>query len=246
MGPEGQAVTFPSGSDRIQGHLARPAGSGPFPGVVVVHEIHGLTEHIRDVAGRFAAQGYVALAPDLYSREGPPKPEILKDAAARNAFVASLPDRRLVGDAQAAVAFLRSRPEVRRDRVGVVGFCMGGTVTLLTACHTPDLAAAVVFYGGRLVYKETTEQKPASPVDLVGHIRCPIFCLYGGADASVPLPDIERLRDTLEKHRKTFEFKIYPGAPHAFFNDTREFYRPAEAADAWARTLRFLEKHLRH
>lgn len=246
MGAGGQTVTFISGPDRVQGYLARPAGPGPFPALVVIHEIHGLTEHIRDVAQRFAAEGYVGLAVDLYSREGPPQPQALRDAAARNAFVASLPDRRLVGDVQAAAAFLRSLPEVRRDRVGVVGFCMGGTVTLLSACHTPDLATAVVFYGGRLIYKEITENKPASPVDLVGHIRCPMLCLYGGADASVPLPDIERLRDTLEKHRKTFEFKIYPGAPHAFFNDAREFYRPDEAKDAWQRTLQFLEKHLRH
>jgi carboxymethylenebutenolidase len=246
VGHEGQAVTFPSGPDRIRGTLARPAVRGPFSAVVIVHEIHGLTEHIRDVARRFAAAGYVGLALDLYSREGPPTLEALKDQAARNAFVSALPDRRVVGDVQAAVAFLRTRPEVRRDRLGVVGFCMGGTVTLLSACHTPDLAAAVVFYGGRLIYKEITENKPASPVELVGHIRCPILCLYGGADASVPLPDIERLRDTLETHRKTFEFKIYPGASHAFFNDAREFYRPDEARDAWQRTLTFLEKHLRH
>ncbi|MGH7376740.1 MAG: dienelactone hydrolase family protein, partial [Candidatus Methylomirabilales bacterium] len=198
MGAGGQTVTFSNGPDRVQGYLARPAGPGPFPGMVVIHEIHGLTEHIRDVAGRFAAEGYVGLAVNLYSREGPPQPQALRDAAARNAFVASLPDRRLVGDVQAAAAFLRSLPEVRRDRVGVVGFCMGGTVTLLSACHTPDLATAVVFYGGRLIYKEITERKPASPVDLVGHIRCLILCIYGGADASVPLPDIERLRDTLE------------------------------------------------
>jgi len=243
---EGQSITFRSGADRAQGYLARPAGAGPFPALVVVHEIHGLTDHIRGVARRFAAEGYVACALDLYSREGPPKPEALKDPAARNAFVGSLPDRRLVGDVQTAAAHLRSLPAVRRDRAGVVGFCMGGTVALLTACHTPDLAAAVVFYGGRLIYREITEHKPASPVDLVGHIGCPILCLYGSADASVPLPDIERLRDTLEKHRKTFEFKIYPGAPHAFFNDTRELYRPEEARDAWQRTLAFLEKHLQH
>ncbi|MGH7406727.1 MAG: dienelactone hydrolase family protein [Candidatus Methylomirabilales bacterium] len=246
MGEEGQAVSFSSGPDRVQGYLARPAGGGPFPALVLIHEIHGLTDHFRDLARRFAAEGYVGCVLDLYSREGPPQPQALRDAAARNAFVASLPDRRLVADVQAAAAFLRTLPEVRRDRVGVVGFCMGGTVTLLSACHTPGLAAAVVFYGGRLVYQEITENKPASPLDLVGHIRCPMLCLYGGADASVPLPDIERLRDTLEKHRKTFEFKIYPGAPHAFFNDAREFYRPDEARDAWQRTLRFLEKHLRH
>jgi carboxymethylenebutenolidase len=195
VGAGGQVVTFSSGPDRVKGHLERPAGPGPFPVLVVVHEIHGLTEHIRDVARRFAAEGYVGLALDLYSREGPPQRQALRDAAARNAFVASLPDRRVVGDVQAAAAFLQTRPEVRRDRVGVVGFCMGGTVTLLSACHTPDLAAAVVFYGGRLIYKEITETKPA---------------------------------------------------PHAFFNDAREFYGPDEARDAWQRTLTFLEKHLRH
>jgi carboxymethylenebutenolidase len=246
VGREEETVTFRSGPDRLRGYLARPEGPGPFPALVVVHEIHGLTDHIRDVARRFAAKGYVGLALDLYSREGPPGPQALKDPPARNAFIASLPDRRLVGDVQGAVGFLRTVPEVRRDRVGVVGFCMGGTVTLLTACHTPDLAAAVVFYGGRLIYKEITDNKPASPVDLVGHIRCPILCLYAGADATVPLADIERLQESLEKHRKAFEFTIYPGAPHAFFNDTREFYRPNEAAAAWQRTLAFLEKHLRH
>jgi carboxymethylenebutenolidase len=246
VGREEETVTFRSGPDRLRGYLARPEGPGPLPALVVVHEIHGLTDHIRDVARRFAAKGYVGLALDLYSREGPPGPQALKDPPARNAFIASLPDRRLVGDVQGAVGFLRTVPEVRRDRVGVVGFCMGGTVTLLTACHTPDLAAAVVFYGGRLIYKEITDNKPASPVDLVGHIRCPILCLYAGADATVPLADIERLQESLEKHRKAFEFTIYPGAPHAFFNDTREFYRPNEAAAAWQRTLAFLEKHLRH
>jgi len=225
----------------IAAHLCRPNGRGPFPAVIVIHEVFGLVDHIRDIACRFARAGYVGIAPDLFSREGGPGE--MPDVAAIMKVIENLPDRRVLADLDAAVDYLKSLDFVRGDRIGVIGFCMGGAYSLLFAGHSKELAAAVVFYG-RIFYPKITENKPTSPIELVPSVRSPILGIFGEADRGIPVSDVRKLEERLKAEGKTFEIKIYPDAPHAFFNDTRPSYRPEAARDAWERTLRFFKRYL--
>jgi carboxymethylenebutenolidase len=237
-----EAVEYPSGNDRVRAFLCRPKAEGQYPGVIVIQEIFGLVDHIRDVTYRLAQAGYVALAPDLYSREGG-APDTTDFARLRE-FVGKIPDGRIVGDLQAGMAYLRSRSEVRGDRLGSVGFCMGGLCALLLAAHTPDLKAAVSFYG-RLEYAEKTPEKPSAPVDLVPQMTAAIQGHYGEADQAIPVESVEQFRRLLADHGKTHAIYLYPDAPHAFHNDARPSYRPEAARLAWSRTLAWFEKYLR-
>lgn len=233
-------VHFMRDGDRIRGYAAWPGKTGPFPGLVLVPDVRGLSEHYRDVARRFAGAGFFTLAVDLYSREGAPE---LSDLAAVTRWIQGLPDRRVLGDLAGAVGYLAQRAEVRADRIGVTGFCMGGQYALLAACTT-EVAACVCWYG-MLRYAERNDTKPASPLDLAPSLRCPFLGLFGAEDALIPRADVDGLRAILERTGAAHEIHVYPGAGHAFFNDTRpDAYRPAAAADAWPRATAFLHRCL--
>jgi carboxymethylenebutenolidase len=235
-----EAVAFPRGADLLGGWAAWPA-AGPVPGLVLVPDVRGLSAHYRDVARRFAAEGFFTLAVDLYSREGAPD---LPDMAAVFRWMRALPDRRVLGDLGAAVEYLATRPEVWPDAIGVTGFCMGGQYALMAACTVPGLRACVAWYG-MLRYAETDELKPASPLALAPGLACPYLGLFGADDAIIPPADVEELRGILARAGRTFEIHVYPGAGHAFFNDTRpDAYRAEAAADAWPRAVGFLRRHL--
>jgi carboxymethylenebutenolidase len=234
-------LRFARAGDRIHGYAAWPSSHTPLPSLVLVHDVRGLYEHYRDVARRFAAEGFFVFALDLYSREGAPE---LADMQAVFRWMRSLPDRRVLGDLAGAVAFLADRPEVRGARVGVTGFCMGGQYALMAACTVPQLGACVSWYG-MLRYPENDDLKPASPLQLAPQLSCPYLGLFGAEDAIIPLTDVEELRSTLARGRKTFEIVTYPKAGHAFFNDTRpDAFRAEAAADAWERAITFLRRHL--
>jgi len=234
-------VTYERAGDRLRGWAAWPATPARLPGLVLVPDVRGLSEHYRDVARRFATEGFFTLAVDLYSREGAPD---LPDMAAVFRWMRALPDLRVLADLGAAVNYLAGRTEVRRDAIGITGFCMGGQYALMAACTGQPLAACVSWYG-MLRYSETDDLKPASPLDLAPGLGCPYLGLFGADDAIIPLADVEALRSTLTRARKNFELHVYPGAGHAFFNDTRpDAYRPEVAATAWRRTLAFLRDHL--
>lgn len=234
-------LTFPGDGATINGYGAWPAGGGALPGLVVIPDVRGLTDHYRDVARRYAREGFFALAVDLYSREGAPD---LPDMAAVFAWIESLPDPRVLADLGAAVRCLAGRTEVRRDRIGITGYCMGGQYALMAACTVPGLAACVSWYG-MLRYAEHNERKPASPLELAPRLACPYLGLFGAEDALIPNADVDELRTILARERKTFEIESYAGAGHAFFNDTRpDAYRPAVAAVAWPRAIAFLRQHL--
>lgn len=238
-GQEG-TVSFASGPDQIAAHLAVPVAGGQHPAVVVIQEIWGLTPHIKDVADRFAREGYVALAPNMYSREGGAPSadlEILRK------FALAIPDSRIVVDLRAACAFLRTRSEVRGDRIGVIGFCMGGAWALLLACHEP-IQVAADFYG-RVRYPDLTDAKPRHPVDYVSRLRCPLLGIFAGADQGIPVEHVRDLEAACRREGRTVEFHVYDGAPHAFFNDHRESYREREARDAWAKTLAYFGRYLK-
>jgi len=239
----GREITYNSGDAAIKAFVVRPDAKSkaqkPQGAVLVIHEIWGLNDHIRDVARRFAQQGYLALAPDLYSREGAPQLDI-NNRAALMEFIAALPDRRIVADLEAGVGYLM---EQGAARVGSVGFCMGGLYSYLLAAKSPRLAAAVDFYG-RIVYAEKTENKPESPVDLAAQLKCPLLANFGETDAGIPLTDVERLREQLKLGRQPWKVNVYPGAGHAFFNDTRPAYNKNAAADAWREMLEFFRVHV--
>ena len=238
-----EEVTYPSGPDTIKATLVRPKNlAGNVPGVIVIHEIFGLTDHIRDVAARLAQAGYVALAPDLYSREG--GAPSTSDFTVLREFTGKIPDDRVVGDLQAGASYLAGRADVGNRKVGTVGFCMGGLYVMLFAAQTPSLGAGVVFYG-RPVYRETTPQKPTSPIALIPRLQVPLQGHFGEADQSIPLTDVEALRAAVTATGVPNEIYTYKDAPHAFHNDTRESYREAPAKEAWQRTVAFFEKHLK-
>jgi carboxymethylenebutenolidase len=237
-----EELTFERAGDTLRGYAVWPNGQGPFPALLLIPDVRGLYEHYRDVSRRFAAEGFLTFAIDLYSREGAPD---LPDMDAVFRWIQQLPDRRVVADLQAAVAFLASRNDVRADAIGITGFCMGGQYALMAACMSERLAACVSWYG-MVRYQETNETKPASPLDLAPSLHCPYLGLFGADDALIPNKDVEQLRKILSDNAKTFEIKSYAGAGHAFFNDARpDAYRPEAAADAWPRALAFLRKHLR-
>jgi carboxymethylenebutenolidase len=240
--PKAEELTFLRQRDRLRGYAAWPDGAGPFPALVLIPDVRGLYEHYRDVARRFAAQGFFTFAFDVYSREGAPE---LPDMAAVFRWMRQLPDRRVLADIEAAVGFLAGRPEVCADAIGVTGFCMGGQYALMAACTVRRLAACVSWYG-MLRYAETDEIKPSSPLDLAASLVCPYLGLFGQEDAIIPPADVEELRSILTRAGKTFDIKVYPGAGHAFFNDTRpDAYRPEAAADGWSRAIAFLRRHLK-
>lgn len=234
-------LSFTRDGTKLHGYGAWPEHGSALPGLVVVPDVRGLTDHYRDVARRFAREGFFALAVDLYSREGAPD---LPDMPAVFAWIASLPDPRVLGDLGAAVQYLTSRSEVRRDRIGITGYCMGGQYALMAACSVPGIAACVSWYG-MLRYAEHNERKPISPLELAPRLACPYLGLFGAEDALIPNADVDELRTILAREQKTFEIESYPGAGHAFFNDTRpDAYRPAVAAVAWPRAIAFLKARL--
>jgi carboxymethylenebutenolidase len=237
--PTGSPIEFATTDARLPGWLARPDAPGPWTGLVLVPDVHGLSDHYRDIATRYAAAGYLTLAVDLYGREGAPR---LADAAAAIAWIRDLPDGRVLDDLVAARAHLATQAGARPDAIGVTGHCMGGQYAILAACRDRGWAACVAWYG-MLRYAHYDARNPASPLDRAAHLGCPLLGLYGEADALIPLADVEAFRAAAAG--RPVELYTYPGAGHAFFNDTRpDAYRPVAAADGWKRALAFLARHL--
>jgi carboxymethylenebutenolidase len=232
-------VVFKSGDAQIKAFRAQPEQT-PKAAIIVIHEIFGLNAHIRDVARRFARQGYVCLAPDLYTREGAPNLDI-NNRAALMAFIASISDRRVVADLQAGLEYLGAEGI---EKIGSIGFCMGGLYSYLLACKSDKLDAAADFYG-RIVYAETSENKPESPLELAPGLKCPLLCCFGETDASIPQSDVAKLRDALKASTQSWKINVYPGAGHAFFNDTRPSYNAGAAGDAGNETLAFFRRYLK-
>ncbi len=236
-------IEIEAADGRMPAQLCDPVAAGPYPGVVVVMEAFGLNDHIKDVARRLAVEGFVTLAPDLYYREA--ERIVAYDvlpAAIR--LMTGLRDDGVLADMQAAIACLTTNAAVRGSRVGITGFCMGGRISFLTACRSASVAAAVPVYGGGIVSGERSEHRPVPPIELASQLRCPVLAYFGAADPFIPMADVERIRDTLAALGPQHEVVVYDGAAHGFFCDERESYRADAAADAWARTMRFLRAHL--
>jgi carboxymethylenebutenolidase len=244
----GENLTFAgAGGTEINGYLARPAAASPSPrpGMIVIHEAHGLNEHIRDVTNRFANLGYVALGVDLYTREGGPPPAGDMEAMMKRLF--SIQDATVLGDLEGAADFLRARADVS-GKIGCIGFCMGGRYTLLFADSSDRLNAAVDCWGGfidRAAPDQTsTPERPTPPLELAGKLSCALLAAIGAEDQN-PSPELaDQLRERAAASGQTVKVDVYEDAGHAFFADYRPNYRPAAAAKLWEQIVPFLAEHL--
>ena len=231
-----QRVEIPlPGGGTAGGYLARPTDGATRPGVVVFMEIFGINSHIRSVVERVAAEGYVALAPDFFHRTGPGIEVGYDDAgfAKGMELLNQLVSDEMVSDAQAAVDYLKGRSDVRGDRIGAMGFCIGGHIAYLAACEA-DIGAAASFYGGGIAAPEGMGGG-ASTISRTGQIRGRILCLFGGKDGFIPLAQVEAIEAALKHAGTDHEVVVYPDAEHGFFCDQRGAYQKAAADDAWER-----------
>lgn len=230
---EGKGVT-------LGGYLSKPAGKGPYPGVIVIHENRGITDYIKDITKNIAKEGCVGLAVNLVSRSlGSDYPGGSDEAM--NAL-GKLPDADAMADLDAGVEYLKRQPVVFTNSIGCMGFCMGGRFSLLFAAHRKELKAAVVFYGRPI--NKITPLQPKSPIDFVPELKVPLLGNYGEADASIPVDDVKKLEEALKKNNKTFDIKIYPDAKHAFHREGPNYHAEA-AKDAWKRAINWFAKYLR-
>ena len=232
----------PSADFQIPIYEARPATAGKYPVVLVIPEIFGMHEHIKDIARRFAREGFLGITFEPYAREGGVLH--LPDIESVRKVVDLVPDGRVMGDLDALVAYAKKNPAGRADRIGVTGFCRGGMFTLLFAAHSREVKAAVPWYG-QLRPAKTPGVRTAGPLDIAARIHPPVLGLYGGEDLGIPVADVKEMEAALKAVGKTAEFVIYPGAPHAFFADYRPSYRPEAAKDAWARCISWFNKSLK-
>lgn len=214
----------------LSGYQSKPVKKGKYPAILAIHENRGLNEHTRDVARRFASAGYVALAADALSRKGGTA-SFETPEKAREAFQ-SLNMNDVMSDLNAGLAFLNSHENVKKGRLASIGFCWSGARSFKLATEPNDLKAAVVFYG-----TAPTEEE-------IKNIHCPVLANYGGTDERITskVPEVAEL---MKKYNKTYDYKIYDGAGHAFFNDTGDRYNAEAAKDAWTRTLAFLKKNVK-
>jgi len=227
---DSKTVTYKSGDESVQGIVYSPTGKGPFPGLIVIHEWWGLNDWVKEQASKLADQGYVALAVDLYRG----KVAMTPDEA--HQIMRGVPEDRAKRDLHAAFEYLASQSTVKKDRIGAIGWCMGGGYSLDVALQEPTLAADVINYGHL-----------ATDPDALKKISAPILGLFGAQDKGIPPEDVRKFGETLDHMGKKIEIKIYDDAGHAFENpNNKDGYRPADAADAWQRTVEFLAANLKN
>jgi carboxymethylenebutenolidase len=239
-----QRVQIDVGGSRMGGYLARPDDTRPRPAVIVWMEIFGVNPHIRDVTERAAREGYVALAPDFFHRTAPGL-ELgygEKDMQAGIGYLMKLDADEMIADARAALAFLRARKDVVGERIGCMGFCIGGHMAFLTACES-DVRAAASYYGGGIAAPQAMGGKP-SLLSRVAKIRGRINCYFGAKDAMIPGDQIEAIRKALRDAGVRHEIHVYPDADHGFHCDQRASYHAASAKDAWQKTLQLFREEL--
>jgi carboxymethylenebutenolidase len=225
--PQTSMVSFKSEAEKVSAFLAEPEGSGPFPAMIVIHEWWGLNERVKKVAKEFAGKGYVALAIDLY------RGKVTSDPMEAHELFRGLPQDRALRDLKAAVDYLQDRANVKKDKIGSIGWCMGGGYSLLLAVNSPELAASVIYYG-RLI----TDQ------EMLKKISAPIIGFFGEDDRGIPADSVKAFEQTAKDLGKKVKVHIYPQAGHAFALSGSPAYRETAANDAWQRTWEFLAAQL--
>ncbi|MBX5490974.1 MAG: dienelactone hydrolase family protein [Chloroflexi bacterium] len=225
--------------DNIDAFLAEPTRPGPHPTVVLLHERYGVVQHTMDLAVKFAREGFVCLAPNLFARH--PEQHRLATGEVR----APIPDPQSVQDLSAGIDFLRREvPSADASSVAVMGVCQTGRHPLVLAASRTDVRACLVFYGAAQARDfEVDEHQPVPLEDLIARVQCPVLGVFGEADFLITLDDVRRFRDVLERHRKSYHIKVFAGMPHGWLNDTMPGrYRPREAAEAWQLAIDFLHR----
>jgi carboxymethylenebutenolidase len=220
-------------------YRAQPEGKSKLPVILVVSEIFGVHEHIADVARRFAKQGYLALAPDLFVRQGDPS-KIPDIATLMKDIVSRTPDAQVMGDLDACVAWAAQHGG-NVDKLGITGFCWGGRITWMYSAHNPKVKAGVAWYG-RLA-GDATSNTPKHPIDIAPSLTVPILGLYGAKDTGIPLDTVEKMKAALSKGASRSDFVVYPDAGHAFNADYRPSYVEKDAKDGWTRALAWFTEH---
>jgi carboxymethylenebutenolidase len=240
-GLEASDVKIPTQGGEMPAYRARPLKGKKWPTVLVVQEIFGVHEYIKDVCRRLAKRGYLAIAPELFARYGDPRQYNEVQQLLRE-LVSKIPDGEVLADLDACAAWAEQQGG-DPARLGITGFCWGGRITWLYSAHQPKVKAGVAWYG--LLEGDKTELTPQHPIDVVGELKAPVLGLYGGADAGIPQESVEKMRKALitgSASAKASQFKVYKGAPHAFHADHRPSFRREEAADGWKRMLEWFKK----
>jgi carboxymethylenebutenolidase len=233
------AVKIPVKDGTIPAYRALPATGRNFPVVLVIQEIFGVHQHIQDVCRRFAKLGYLAIAPELFVRQGDVSK--LSSIDEIRPIVAKVPDAQVLSDLDATVNWAKKSGKGNTNRLAITGFCWGGRITWLYAAHNPNVKAGVAWYG-RLV-GDSTAVTPKHPVDIAPTLKVPVLGLYGGKDTGIPLDTVEQMRDRLKGSSSKSEIIVYPDAPHAFFADYRPSYREKEAKEGWQRLQAWFKQH---
>ncbi|HEY7679838.1 MAG TPA: dienelactone hydrolase family protein [Terriglobia bacterium] len=230
--------------DGVEGYIARPKGQKA-PALVVHFEIFGVNDHIQDVCRRIAQAGYAALAPDYYWRlEQRTAP--YSDMKGAFALAANLKDEEILSDVGSCLRYLRGQSSVEADAIGTLGFCMGGRLAFLTAARYPnEIAAAVCFYGGGLAGENRRGGQTLDPLEEAPKVRCPVLLIYGDKDQFIAAEHVEKFTGRLKQLNKAYQSHVYAGAGHGFFCNDRPSYNADAAADAWKKTLDFLEGNLK-
>ncbi len=234
-------VKVPTSDGPMPAYRAMPATGSDFPTILVVQEIFGVHEHIKDICRRLAKQGFFAIAPELYARQGDPS-KYTDIGKLIGEIVSKVPDAQVLADLDATVAYAKSTGKAQTARLGITGFCWGGRIVYMYAAHNPAVRAGVAWYG---VTAKAFVTGDRSPLDVAGQIGAPILGLYGGADQGIPTETVERMFTALRSGKSPkSEFTIYPDTPHAFNADYRPSYRKAQAEDAWAKMLAWFKLNL--
>lgn len=225
------AVKIPVADGELPAYRAQPATGSNFPIVLVIQEIFGVHEHIQDVCRRFAKLGYVAIAPELFIRQGDVSK--LSSIDQIRPIVAKVPDAQVMSDLDSTVNWAVRSAKGNAERLGITGFCWGGRMTWLYAAHRPQVKAGVAWYG-RLI-GDATPVTPKHPIDIAASLKVPVLGLYGGKDTGIPLETVQQMQARLKTGQSQSEIIVYPDAPHAFFADYRPSYREREAIEGWQR-----------
>jgi carboxymethylenebutenolidase len=239
-GLEAGEVKVPTSDGEVPAYRAMPDNGGPFPTVLVIQEIFGVHEHIKDVCRRLAKLGYFAIATELYARQG----DVSKITDFQQIFskvVSKVPDAQVMSDLDASVAYAKGTGKADVAKLAATGYCWGGRIVWLYSAHNENLKAGAAWYG-RLV-GDADELHPKHPIDIVASIKAPILGLYGAGDTGIPVDTVKRMEKALSDAGKTSEIVLYPDTPHAFFADYRQSYRKEQAEDAWKRMLAWFKKY---
>ncbi|WP_019904596.1 dienelactone hydrolase family protein [Methylobacterium sp. 77] len=233
-------VKIPATDGPMPGYRAMPDGAGPFPLILVIEEIFGVHEYIKDVCRRLAKAGYCAVAPELYARQGDLSTMTDVKAIVRDVILKT-PDAEWIADLDAAASWAVADSKADPERIGTMGWCRGGRGAWLYAAHRRDLKAAVAWYGP--LGGDRTDLQPKTAGDVAPDIHAPLLALYGGADTGIPVASVEEARDRANAAGRTVELVVFPEAPHGFHADYRPSYRKDSAEQGWARALAFLKSH---